>query len=1019
MDSVLSTLTQCMADILLDGEAIELLDGEVAHSHVLWLTAVINEIENRKLIRIFKVSALGAQSCGKSTLLNTMFGLNFPVSTGRCTRGAYMQLVKIDENLAKQLQCDYLLVIDSEGLMSRVSRKEDYDNELATFVIGLSDLTLVSIKGEGKEMEDVLPIAFHVFLRMNVLGELQACHFVHQNMGAVDVGQTLLPEIDAFVKLLDEKTQAAAKEAGEQKYQRFMDTLHYDRNTDNTYVCHLWVGTPPMGRADREYSHTTQRLKTKILERVKHVTKVKGCSTLDDFSRWLQEIWEAVKYENFVFSFRNVLAMETYKRLSKIFNDKQWEMKKAMRQSIELTKKQIKDETLTKPEKETYRLKIQNMKKKTKQDVNSNIQILTKSIMHYFKCSGCTECSPEVRNRHFLKDYKSGFEHDIEIFEETLKEEINQSAENLRVELAASIDRNQQSSQMDDLIKKKLQDLIDEMMPQSLTEENKRESFDRLWTNVEEEILKKINPKEKKVNIKASVQSVITTLLGSDSHKYHRKKSDSRNKIGVKSFVAKDSHAARDNLSRLEERTEMIIEQATGYCRTVTEDKRYEAKDAEMLFNEIPLRIKQLEEEDIDTTLDYKVDLIICMEELAVRIFTLNQNKYEEQNSVPALLQKKKEIYYEVYVIKLGQRNSLVEMMNRFLKSIVRNNLEDRLTPTELMQILRNKGGEVFRNTQALQASIMVDLLARNTFEGYLRYITQYRDVIKETLTKRSIEILEGDNRLKLLAKSKLSSIIDELKSAIDRTVQNENNDFIGTLFSNMKGLKKPHDDMEAYKMVPFDDKEKFGSFLVTQLSLIQGQLEKDIDSSEVSNIIAEKGFTNFAFNEVEACTATCPLCKVPCDAHSGGKTSGKHRAILHRPRGLGGMVATDSRQLIAYNCNEGVASETAKLRTKAGQWINLKDYSDVYHDWIIEPSTDTDHEVFWKRVLRDFNEEFARHYKDKKEAKKADIPHWWYDISDHHVENDLVKNYGVSRDEIKQKLFEAKYKISEQVKYN
>ena len=194
-----------------------------------------------------------------------------------------------------------------------------------------------------------------------------------------------------------------------------------------------------MDKADREYSLTMQGLKTKILERVKHVTKEKGCSTLDDFSKWLHEIWEAVKYENFVFSFRNVLAMETYKRLSKIFNDKQWEIKKAMRQSIELAKKQIKDETLTKSEKGNYGHKIQNMKKKTNQTVDSNIQTLSESIMHYFECSGCTECSPEVRNRHFLKDYKSGFGHDIERFEETLKEEINQSVENLRVELAAAL----------------------------------------------------------------------------------------------------------------------------------------------------------------------------------------------------------------------------------------------------------------------------------------------------------------------------------------------------------------------------------------------------------------------------------------------------------------------------------------------------------------------------------------------------------------------------------------------------
>ena len=69
-----------------------------------------------------------------------------------------MQLVKVDESLKERLNCDYVGVIDSEGLMSRTKTDDsDYDNELSTFIIGLSDLTLVIIKGEGNEMNDVLP----------------------------------------------------------------------------------------------------------------------------------------------------------------------------------------------------------------------------------------------------------------------------------------------------------------------------------------------------------------------------------------------------------------------------------------------------------------------------------------------------------------------------------------------------------------------------------------------------------------------------------------------------------------------------------------------------------------------------------------------------------------------------------------------------------------------------------------------------------------------------------------------
>ena len=328
------------------------------------------------------------------------------------------------------------------------------------------------------------------------------------------------------------------------------------------------------------------------------------------------------------------------------------------------------------------------------------------------------------------------------------------------------------------------------------------------------------------------------------------------------------------------------------------------------------------------------------------------------------------------------------------------------------MQILRDHGGDVFRSTQALQASIMVDLLAQNTSEEYLKYIEEYETVLKETLTKRSIEILEEDNRMKKLAKSQLGTIIKELKQAIEKTAQSPNKDFIGTLFSNMKGLTKPHNDMEAYKLVSFDDKAQFASVLVTQLtSSIQDQLEKDIDTWMVSSMIDKKGLIDFVFNEVGGCTATCPFCKVPCDAHSGGKKSGSHRATVHRSRGLGGAKSTTTKQLITHNCNQGVASKTAKLRNKKGDWVKFQNYREMHPDWIIEPSADDERELYWKRVLRDFNGEFARYYEAKKadKAKKADIPEWWHSIQDYQVEENLEMNYGISRDEIRRKLLKAK----------
>jgi ABC-type branched-subunit amino acid transport system ATPase component len=64
--------------------------------------AVLMELEhlvgNKKCLIL---SVVGTQSSGKSTLLNAMFGLQFPVGNGPITKGAFMQLIPVnDEQLS-------------------------------------------------------------------------------------------------------------------------------------------------------------------------------------------------------------------------------------------------------------------------------------------------------------------------------------------------------------------------------------------------------------------------------------------------------------------------------------------------------------------------------------------------------------------------------------------------------------------------------------------------------------------------------------------------------------------------------------------------------------------------------------------------------------------------------------------------------------------------------------------------------------------------------------------------------
>ena len=188
-------------------------------------------------------------------------------------------------------------------------------------------------------MQDVLPLAIHVFFRMNVaVGGNQVCHFVHQNMGAVEAMSKVESEIDDFVRDLNLKTLAAATDAGESgKYTKFSNVLHYDPTTDNTYVPGLWNGTPPMGSTNVHYSAKMLALKSRIVNNISEMKTngIKALSTFDDFGTQLEELWDAIKFENFVFAFKNVLAYEVHKKLMDKFDQEQWGLKCVVRKMTE------------------------------------------------------------------------------------------------------------------------------------------------------------------------------------------------------------------------------------------------------------------------------------------------------------------------------------------------------------------------------------------------------------------------------------------------------------------------------------------------------------------------------------------------------------------------------------------------------------------------------------------------------------------------------------------------------------
>ena len=258
--------------------------------------------------KIFVLTVLGAQSTGKSTLLNTMFGVQFPVSAGRCTKGAFMQLIPI---LIDKFPYHGLLVIDTEGLGAPEYRQDiTHDNEIATFVLGISDLAIINVNGENPiNIENFLQISITALMRMTLVEFHPSVIFVHHNCDPTAKMKNITGRHN-FMKVMDDAVSAQTEIFQTQnKFSCFRDivdiSLEDDKN-DFIYFPPLFEGAPPMSPPSGNYSKSCSDLTRHIFNKMKeNFERINNPQTLRGFAERVKLVWRGVLEENFVLSLRN------------------------------------------------------------------------------------------------------------------------------------------------------------------------------------------------------------------------------------------------------------------------------------------------------------------------------------------------------------------------------------------------------------------------------------------------------------------------------------------------------------------------------------------------------------------------------------------------------------------------------------------------------------------------------------------------------------------------------------------
>ncbi|KAL6483803.1 hypothetical protein MHYP_G00086750 [Metynnis hypsauchen] len=997
MTAEVSILPAVAADLLISGHPLELMDGDAAHVPLTWIESVLDKVTERLGDqRVFVLSVLGLQSSGKSTMLNAMFGLQFAVSAGRCTRGAFMQLIGVKDEVKEQLKFDYLLVVDTEGLQSlQLVGKQSglpHDNELATFVTGLADLTLINIFGENPaEMKDIIQIVVQAFLRMKKVKLTPSCMFVHQNVADISAGEKNMEGRRRLQKQLDEMTRlAATEEVCSAEF--FTDVIKFNIQTDVHYFAQLWEGNPPMAPPNPRYSENVENLKQAILK----AAAGKNCLKLSELKVRIKDLWTAVLNEDFVFSFKNTLEIAAYRKLEVIYGNWTWKLRKDMLFIENKLHYLIDNEELEAVDQKLIHEEIRN--------TFCSVSI---EIEKFFT---------EDKDAEILSQWKARTEQRIKDVHDNLIEAAARKMTELIKLKKACKKLDEKKTQYENELFNKSKDLASRLKDKAKNELDLRGEFDSMWENWLSK-LREETPPVKDVNVEQEVMNILSssferrTIYSNRDSKhyteiYNRKEysvyiTEKKMNLSenVQHFLGKlmdkfvhDNDNKWKDKDSVRELVQETVREAEEIIRTKPVDKTgYSDAYTQEIVNCVKKRVTEFKAERFTLNNEFTVDLSLHVCDIAVKKFTDLHKVFREANDPVIYLGNKKEEFFSMFK-KQCEGASATAVFADF----VCNKLKPSILQSVYDQTAVDAAGEMRANFSAfngnrsnLEKHILQDLAEAESFERFIIYIENPKKHFSDFIeTKFKEQMLEGRNPrileiLKTAVKMKQSSVSTAFQKATQETKQNEGdvNEWLKRFSLELKSeMKFTFSDLIGAQYQEITDTDFFGEVMNKTLQSVFNEMTSSFDhKSSVRMDEFRQRSESILMKQLCGCWVQCPRCKAICTNTIEGHDE-KHSVPFHRPGGVNGRSWHKTNNLTKEICTSLVASDV-ELVLSDEKRVPFRRYWEAgpeYACWSI--TSDASEQPYWKWFVCQFQEELEKYY-SKTFQGKGKIPEDWRNI--------------------------------------
>ncbi|KAG9466557.1 hypothetical protein GDO78_016419 [Eleutherodactylus coqui] len=1006
-----SNLPEIAADLFLDGFPLELIDGDVSNIPLQWITDVLIELDKKMggQCRISVITVLGVQSTGKSTLLNTMFGLQFPVASGRCTRGAFMTLIKVKENFQEELDCDFVLVIDTEGLkapeLASLEDSYEHDNELATLVVGLSDIAIVNMSMENTaEMKDILQIVVHAFLRMKDVGKKPTCLFVHQNVSDVSAHTLNSRDRNRFLEQLNEITELAAKMEKKSKV-KFSDLMVYDLKEHNWYIPGLWQGTPPMATISSGYSETVNSLKAYLLKYIKENKLEHKAQHICEFLEWIKTLWSAVKHENFIFNFRNSLVAAAYNKLCIRYSQWDWCFRKQVHDSLLTAETTIKN------------IPLENMNDNTCNTITNDLENIVQEGENAMQKMLQSYYESKTENVHLLEGYRESFQLNVKYLSQELKYyAINKLKDAIRIRKGKYEIQNIQRTYQKHF-EEKVTSLLEKCRKEKnhLKDENLKEEFEVMWNasselsrdkmmkrNVNQEMLQQLKQnmdiKGGFINEKLLSITSLADFKGNDFNMNEKHfeiwdvGQDSKERLRHECY-----HGVQDLASSLMQRCGDYVKEK------ISKREDYDKTYTWELLNIINGSLSDKEAAKFHTTSVFELDIKLKILGNSVQSFQMMHDQFIQENDPFLCLQRLKPHYFLIFKNIFQQKDESQHRAKEFcdlgLKPAINDYIYQHLGKEVINHFLNGDSAKIYGSRSFFQYSVLKKLLLKKDFTKYVKYINSYEEFVKTWINEDLQVQYDGSKDLEDLHLNILSSITEKIRLALKnpRSLQSENvESFLKTICRILKkDLVIPQ---SVTRMIVFHNKTDISQFsrdIDIFLAETKEQIEEEFRSLSFDAIISKVELKpqKELLKKVFGCGRKCPFCKVPCEA--GGAEHKEHFASIHRPKGLAKCSWKIGGRLITSTCSLDVNSERFFVNTDTdGKQQPYKEYRTIYPDWSIQPDVnDSCH--YWKYVFLEFNRKFADAYT----AEAAQFSEDWKGVTEKDALRSLQQQFNVNEE--------------------